>query len=83
MPFDTANGATRRPSALTDDELDAELAKLPSSEEVLPELSAHTRRQRQHAPCAARAPRILPRVLSLQERRLERQQAASTEGANG
>ena len=45
--------------------------------EVLPELPAHTRRQRQHAPRAAGPPRLLPRVLPLQECRLEREQTAS------
>ena len=77
LPFNTANGAApprRRP---TDDELDAELAKLAAAAQVLPELSAHARRQRRHAARAAGAARVLPRLLPLQERRLEGQQAAS------
>ena len=81
MPFDTANGAAPPRPAPTDDELDAELAKLNPPRKYLPELSTHTRRQRQHAACSAGSPRILPRLLSLQERRLERKQAASAEGA--
>ena len=52
------------------------------SAEVLPELSAHTRGQRQHAACPAGPPRILPRLLPLQECRLEREQTASLEGAD-
>ena len=82
VPFDTANGAPVPRPAPTDDELDAELAKLNTTEEVLPELSADTRGQRQHAPRAAGSPQLLPRVLPLQECRLEREHAASVESAD-
>ncbi len=41
-----------------------------SAAQILSELSAHPRRQRRHAACAARPARVLPRLLLLQERRL-------------
>ena len=45
--------------------------------QVLSELSAHARGQRRHAACAAGPARVLPRLLPLQERRLESEQAVS------
>ncbi len=50
--------------------------------QVLSKLSAHPRRQRRHAACAARPARLLPRLLLLQERRLQREPSPSTEGAH-
>jgi pimeloyl-ACP methyl ester carboxylesterase len=49
---------------------------------ILSELSAYPRRKRQHAASAPGPPRVLPRLLPLQERRLEREQATSAEGAH-
>ena len=77
LPFDTANGAAPPRPAPTDDELDAELAKLNPPRKYYQNYQRTRGRQRQHAACAARAPRVLPRLLPLQERRLEREQAAS------
>ena len=50
--------------------------------QVLPEPSAHARRQRRHAARPAGPARVLSRLLPLQERRLEREQAASAQGAD-
>src|SRR5262249_46210116 len=52
-----------------------------SAAQVLPELSAYSRRQRQHAARTARTARLLSCLLPLQERRLEREQTSSVEGA--
>ena len=82
ISFNTANGAAPPPPPHTDDELDAELAKLHAAAQILPQPPAHARRQRRHAARPTGPARFLPRLLPLQERRLERQQAASAEGAH-
>ncbi len=51
-----------------------------SAAQVLPELSAQARGQRRHAVCPAGPAQFLPRLLPLQERRLEREQAVPAQG---
>jgi pimeloyl-ACP methyl ester carboxylesterase len=65
LPFNTANGAA--PAAAGGDRRRAGrgAGETQSAEEVLPELPAHARRQRQHASRAARVACVLPRVLPL------------------
>ena len=82
LPFDTANGAAAAAPGADRRRARRGAGEAQPAAEVLPELSAHARGQRQHAACAAGAPRVLPRLLPLQERRLEREQAASVEGAD-
>jgi len=82
VPFDTANGATPPPRAITDDELDVELAKLNPPRKYYQNYQ-RTRAANDnmlHAPPGT--PRILPRLLSLQERRLERERAAPIKGSH-
>ena len=82
VPFDTANGAPRAAPGADRRRTRRGTREAHTAEEVLPELSAHTRGQRQHAPRAAGSPRLLPRVLPLQECRLEGNTPHPLEGAD-
>ena len=58
LPFNTANGAAPPRPAPTDDELDAELAKLNPPRKYYQNYQRTPRRQRRHAACAAGPARI-------------------------
>ena len=81
IAFNTANGGAlpkRRPHRRR---ARCRAREAAAAAQVLSQPSAHARRQRRHAARAAGPARFLPRLLPLQERRLEREQAASAEGA--
>ena len=70
LPFDTANGAPLPRPAADRRRAGCRAREAQPAAEILSKLSAHARRQRRHAACAARPARLLPRLLLLQERRL-------------
>ena len=81
LPFDTANGAPLpRPASPTMILMPSwrSSTRRGSTTRTTSAPAAPTR----HAACAARPARILPRLLLLQERRLQGEQSASPEGAH-